>query len=244
MGGAELQHFLCSSPIQELFFPHESDILLPAFLSLILTPTFSSNVVLSLTTAHRPPTHRCPTIPGAAKPGLSRGIWRWEGFRPCWATPGCWALPGKARGIFSCIQTLHILPHRTFTPHFHPRTGTARSHPLFWQYLFSSMSSRYWIHHCSNPQLWSGFKISQGAFLRPLVSKLPGICHTNVFLPFICFFQVIRGGIVCYLSYLGLSHLGTKWEKEKKGKKRDLQWIKTADCSNKRRYFNDRFKTC
>lgn len=39
VGGAELQHFLCSSPIQELFFPHESDILLPAFLSLILTPT-------------------------------------------------------------------------------------------------------------------------------------------------------------------------------------------------------------
>lgn len=39
---------------------------------------------------------------------------------------------------------------------------------------------------------------------------------------------------------------GNKVRKEKKNikKKRDSQWIKTADCSNKRRYFNDRFKTC
>lgn len=166
MCSAELQPFLCSSPTQGIFFlSHESDILLPAFLSLILTPT--SPAMWSLCFQH------------------SRSS-------QAWAVPGDLVLGGiqvllshtrllsTSRWSSRCMSLHPGIAHppaQDLHSSFSPQEWDCSQ--LFWQYLSPSLPSRDRIHHCSNPQLWSGFKVSQGKFLHPLVPKLLGICHTK-----------------------------------------------------------------
>lgn len=124
MCSAELPHFLCSSLIQALF-PQELDIPLPACFFPDTHTHFSTTWSFLLPTAC-PPTHQYPTAPVAPKAGLCQRIQCWEGFRSCWATPSCRALPGKARCIFCWIRPTSILPRRTTLPRPRPGARAAR----------------------------------------------------------------------------------------------------------------------